>query len=106
MALNLGPSAWFPDWTATSTHITLPIASLPGLTSAQAGAVSGDVRAVVLGFMEQLYAVYFDLASADKPEEMSITKSISSIDDGTTLRNRYTINLNTEVLTQSVVDES
>lgn len=105
MAINLGPSGWFDNWSSDGTNITLPIASLPGLDVLDAGAASGDIREVALAWSERLHTVYFDLPTADRPTKMTVAKSVSAISNGTQIRSQFTFTFVTEITEQSVPSE-
>ena len=47
-------------------HITIPIASLSGLTQAQAHTSTGNIVAIVLAILNTIYNKHASLASADK----------------------------------------
>jgi hypothetical protein len=46
------PAEFIPGYTSDGTNITIPIASLPGLTSALAAYDTGDVRAVLSALLD------------------------------------------------------
>ena len=58
-----------------ATNITLPIASVTGLTAAEANTATGDIRQVMLKFLGKILTTYTALITADKPTTLTITKS-------------------------------
>jgi hypothetical protein len=72
MAYNKAPTATLPGYTSDGTNITIPIASLLGLTAAEANATTGDAREVALAFIRTYKAKQQSLAVADKPATMSV----------------------------------
>ena len=77
MAFNPAPTALFASWSEDATNITVPIASIPELTAAEADASDGDSRKIAYALMEQLYAWYNALDTADKPAKMIVRRSMS-----------------------------
>ena len=77
MAIVTTPPAWLANWSEDGTNITLPLASLPETSAAEADATTGDIRKVMLALAEQMYQAYIALATADQPTKMVITRSTS-----------------------------
>jgi len=75
MAFDPAPTTLLPNWSEDTTNITLPLASLPELTAAEADAVTGDIRKVLWALCTEVYDNFAALAAADKPAKMSITKT-------------------------------
>jgi len=96
MAFDPTPTTWLPDWSEDATDITLPIASLPELTAAEADAVTGDIRKILYALLEKLYAVWAATATADRPDRMTITRASVVNDDTGAITRNYTIQLVTE----------
>jgi hypothetical protein len=78
MAFSDTPTDWLPSWSENGTDITLPIASLPELTAAEADATTGDIRKIWYAFNEAIYTEYNSLAAGDRPGKMLMTKSQST----------------------------
>ena len=71
MSATLKPTDWIPGYTSDGTNLTIPIASLAGLTAADADAATGDIRKVILASAKQLDSVY--AAASPKPAGMMVT---------------------------------
>lgn len=78
MAKDLTPDAWFASWSEDGTNITVPIASITGLTAAQADVTTGDIREVLLKIISRIKTVYDGLAEADRPDTLVITEHQTS----------------------------
>lgn len=106
MAINTVPSVWIPSWSEDGTNITVPIASFPLLTAAEADGATGDIRKIALAFLEQLYDSYSGTAIADRPGKMVITRTpaFSAATDQTTIT--YSVSFVTESTAYDVVSES
>lgn len=50
------PVEFIPNYSSDGTDITIPIASLPGLTAALADYATGDIRAVLACLLEKVLA--------------------------------------------------
>lgn len=77
MAKDLTPDAWFPSWSEDGTNITVPIASITGLTDTEADTATGDIRQVLLKMLQTLDAAHDALPDADKPTTFSINSTVS-----------------------------
>ena len=72
MAINVSPSAWIADYASDGTNITIPIASLQGLTSAEADAATGDIRKLLLAFEATMFATWDGKPQASQPKEWTV----------------------------------
>ena len=70
MAFNPLPQTWIPNWTSDGTNITVPIASFPQMTAAEASTSTGDIRKVMFAIVDQLVNAYNAKALADRPAKM------------------------------------
>lgn len=111
MPFVAAPTEVIADWgvksgsvTLTGDHVCFPVASVPELTALEADAVSGDWRKVLYATCQQFYNHYYELATADKPSQVTLTKT-SSFVGGDTFRSVYTFTFNT-VAAQEVGDET
>lgn len=68
MAFDQSPSALFPSYASDGTTISIDIADLYGLTSAEANASSGDWREIALAFCATLFIHMNELAEEDAPQ--------------------------------------
>lgn len=53
---GIAPSEFIGSYVSDGTNITIPIASLTGLTAAQADGLTGDIRAVLMAILDTLKA--------------------------------------------------
>ena len=105
MAQDLKPATWMPSWAEDATNITVPIASFPQLTAAEADGASGDIRKVLFAIMDKLLTVWDALATADKPTKMLMNRSSSVNTAGTEISHFFSIQFTNTVATQDVADE-
>lgn len=77
MAKDLTPDAWLASWSEDGTNITVPIASLTGLTASQADTTTGDIRQVLLKLLDRIKTVHDGLPEADKPDTFTIIKTVT-----------------------------
>ena len=82
MAWSAVPTDYMADWSSDETDITLPIASLPELTAAEADPVSGDIRDIMYAFINQWYAVWNALPTADRSNKLTLNKTMSGTSTG------------------------
>ena len=78
MAFTDTPTLMIPNYTYAGDAMVMPIASFPELTAGECSATTGDSRKMVMGLMECFYQWYNALATADKPAEMTLVKSVST----------------------------
>lgn len=67
MAFNPAPTELFAGYTSDGTDITIPIASILGLTAAEAHTTTGDWRSIFLSLCATAFTHYDGLLDADKP---------------------------------------
>lgn len=67
MAFNPAPTSIWPSYSSDGTNITIPIAALNGLTSAEAHATTGSWLAIMQSLMVTQWEYYNSLATAAKP---------------------------------------
>ena len=79
MALDKTPTAWIPGYSSNGTTISLPIASFPELTAAEAHTSTGDIRKILFAVIAKLHQDAAALAAADKPQRMAIARSTMEI---------------------------
>ena len=106
MAFNKAPANWIPNWSSNGTSITIPIASFPELSAAEADVTTGDIRKIVFAIMEELYGKYNSTDNADKPAMMSLSKSASVNTSTGVTTNTYSVTIKTSTTAQEVVDEA
>ena len=74
MALTT-PFTFFPGIVADTNGITIPYASLPGLTESEANSQGGDGRAVALAMLERIFLTLDSLDSDNRPTGMNVVKN-------------------------------
>lgn len=75
MAKSIVPTDWIANYTSDGTNITIPIASLTGLTQAQAHTSTGNIVAIMLALLNTIYNEHASLAAADKLDSMTPARS-------------------------------
>lgn len=103
--MDLKPSTWLANWSEDGTNITVPIASFPELTAAEADGTTGDIRKVAFAVAKKLADVYEALAAADQPTQMKIARYASSNTAGTEVTHVVSFTFVNTVATQDVKDE-
>jgi len=78
MAFDKTPTTWIGSWSEDGTNITVPIASFPELTAAEADGSTGDIRKIAFAMFEKLFQTYNALETADRPTKWTITKTSST----------------------------
>lgn len=99
------PNTWIASWSEDATNISVPIASFPELTAAEADGATGDIRKIVWAITEKLYQEFNSRAVADRPTKMNITKSSSINTTTNVVTNTFVFTFQTAVSTQEVVNE-
>ena len=102
------PTYFFGSWSEDGTDITIPIASIPELTAGEADATTGDSRKTLFAICDQIFTAWNAIATADKPGNMTISKSISPNVSAGTEAIQYILRFTTAVAAGSreVVDEA
>lgn len=93
--MKITPDQLFPGYTANSTEIRIPLASL-GLSETEANGVTGNAMEVLRKLVELANSQIANLAPTARPTKVTIIKQNPSIASGAqipgTLRQTYTIN--------------
>lgn len=109
MAFNKAPTSLWPSYSSDGTNITIPIAAIDGLTSAEANTTTGDWRSIMLSLMSTLYRHYAALAAADKPKALiPAAPTVYPVTSGTlsgTFKTTYTVEFYNTYTTPNVADE-
>ena len=105
MAFTKIPTDLIPSWSYASNAVTFPIASVPELSAAEVHPTTGDPRKIMFALCERMADFYNDLAVADRPTKVTVSKSSSALSDGT-YQNTYQFTFRVGVLTQEVIDEA
>ena len=100
------PTTFLASWSEDATNITLPIASVTGLTAAEADGASGDIREILRTLLETVYAVYAAQDAADRWTKCTMQKAVA-IDPITNLiSTQFTLNFTTSLVSQNMVAEA
>jgi len=107
MAFDKKPATWIPSWSENGTNITVPLATFPEMTAAEADADTGDIREVLLAIMEQLWAKWYATAEASRPGNMTMHRSSNPDDETGVITKQFTLVFKTQVTSQvqKVIDE-
>jgi hypothetical protein len=105
MAFNKQPQTWFTSLTDNGTALSIDIADIPELTAAEIDSSTGDIRKFVYAMIEKLWTEYNDLATADKPGKLTISKYVSVDPSTGVVTNTYSFVVKTTVSAQEVADE-
>mgnify|MGYP001769334204 CR=1 FL=1 len=71
------PAQWVANWSEDATNITIPIASIPEITAADADATTGDMRKCIYALLAKFYAFWLTIPIEDRPAMMTIYRSTS-----------------------------
>ena len=99
------PTAWIASWSEDGTNVTFPIASVPELSAAEADAATGDFRRVWYAICKQIADEYEELPVVERPAKMRVFSSASIDPNTNTVSRSFTMQFDTDVLTEEVQDE-
>lgn len=102
MAFNSAPTTIFPSYAATSTDLTIPLAALPNLSSAEANASTGDSRELLRSILDTAYNSIQALPEADRPKKMTITKATPQVVSTNVLRISYTVSFDVSYMNSAL----
>lgn len=105
MAFNPAPSNWFDSWSEDGTNITVPIATFPRLTAAEADGTTGDIRKVLFAILDKLYSEWTERLAADRPTRMTVARTKSYNDASGTVTEVHTITLVNTITDEEVKAE-
>lgn len=105
---NVLPTDLIAGYTSDGTNITIPLASLTGLSAAEAAADTGDGREVIRVLLETVLAAYNALTTEQRPTELTITRSNPTPQGPTSLRYTYTVQADIDInpLTANMTPEA
>lgn len=106
MAFSPVPTDWIAGWSEDGTDITVPIASFPELTAAEADAATGDIRKIAFAIAEKLYQAMNAKAVADRPSKWTAAKAVSVSTATGQSTVQYVMTFKVDTLAQEVADES
>jgi len=105
MAFSKVPTNWLANWSEDGTNITVPLATFPQLTAAEADATSGDIRDIAYAICHKLDAAWAAKAVADRPSQWS-QSSATSVDTNGNLVKTFTNRFVLDVASAEVKAES
>lgn len=105
MAFVKTPSTWIPSWSEDGTTISVPIASFPQLSVAEADGTTGDIRNITHAFLETLWDRWRTLAAENRPEKLTLTKTTSVNTTTEEVTHQYVVIIKTSILTEEVAAE-
>ena len=106
MAFDPKPTSLIPNWSEDGNNISVPIASFPELTAAEADALTGDIRKVCFALTKKLSDAYEALASADKPANMVIGRNAYANAAGSEMTHVITFTFVNTIASPDVKDEA
>jgi len=99
------PTDWIANWSEDGTNISVPLTDFPELTAAEADAATGDIRKIMFAIAHKFYDAWNDTVLADRPNRMTLNKSISTNVDTGIATNTFTCRFENEITGQDVADE-
>ena len=106
MAWSGAPTGWFSGWAEDGTNITVPIASFPEMTAAEADATTGDIRKILYAICERCWSVWNALATADRATKMTLSKTSSTNSTTGLTTHQYVFTFVNAVTAQDVAPEA
>ncbi len=88
------PTDIFTGYASDGTNITIPLTAIPGLTSAEADASTGNGAEVLRLICETAYNQIEALPTADRPTQMTWSKPPTQGVAGATSRQTYNFGFN------------
>ena len=85
--------------------IVIPIASLSGLTDAEAHATTGDARKVLRALIDQAYAWYNAIPAASQPDNTVVSRS-GLVGTGDTVDRTWSVKATLDATALEVADET
>ena len=98
------PAQWVASWSEDATNITIPIASIPEITAAEADGTTGDMRKCIYAILAQAFSAWNGFTDASKPEMMEIGCEHALI-DATTIRRSYRLTFRVDKDTHAILPE-
>jgi len=87
---NIAPTVLFASYTSDGTNLTIPLASIPVLNSAEAHATTGDGREVARALIERITLAIEGLSPELRPTKMTATRGSIVGLSSQTVRRTYT----------------
>ena len=99
------PQDWIASYAYATGDMTIPIASLSGLTAAEAAAATGDIAEITRTFLEALYQYSRTGTVAERPVNFVLSKSVSTDADSGELTITYIVRVQAEPTDLNVIAE-
>ena len=103
MAVSVKPTDLFASWSENGTDITVPIASITGLTAAEADAVTGDYREIERTICEKAFQLHYTTAAADRPAGVTWARNGPQSDQDGILTTVYQVTFKTTISDQTLI---
>ena len=89
---NMFPASWITDYTFSTPTMSIPTTTITDspLTDAEAAHADVDIRSVLYSIAEHVYLAYNNMATADKPAFMTISRAQSVNNSTNRLTKTYT----------------
>ena len=100
---KVAPTVFFPGYASDGTNITIPIASLPGLTADEAAADTGDGTEVYRAIVDKVAVTYNGLDNNSQPSNMNVTNPNPTGASPTTVTKSYNSQFTLTVATTNAV---
>ena len=99
------PAQWVANWSEDATNITIPIASIPEITAAEADGTTGDMRKCIYALLAKFYAFWLTIPTVDRPAMMTIYRSTSTNDVTGEIRQTFQFQFKVTQTGMEVADE-
>ena len=106
MAFVAQPDTWIANWSEDGVDISVPLATFTELTAAEADGTTGDIRKLLFAICYELFESWNGKATADRPSNMTISKSTLVDNPNATLTHTFSFKFVCEIGAQEVKDES
>jgi hypothetical protein len=109
MPYNSDPANWITGWNVSGSNLTIPLASIPKLTSAEATpgtGAGGDVRKCWYAILDRMFDVFTSKSSVgDAPTRMGVSKSATINTTTGVITSNYTLTFQTRADQEDVINE-
>ena len=99
------PNAWIASWSEDGTTVSFDIADVAELTADEANATTGEATKCLYALMMVFLTEYNTIDDADKPVNMTITKSETANSADSTIAVSFVAQFVTSYSAQEVVTE-
>lgn len=99
------PTQILPNYESDGTNITIPLATLSGLTAAEANPATGDGRKVAFELVKAMHTNLQGLADAAKPAQFLTSESTPTGQGPNEVRKAYTFTFDVNISAVDVAEE-